>query len=51
MAHMYITLLWKKNAFHKLAVNVASYETFLLKDLRISMASLLKYFNPCSLLG
>ena len=36
----------KKNAYHKPAVNVASHKTFILKHLRISMASVLKYFNP-----
>ena len=46
MTHMYIVLVKKKNAYHKPAVNVASYKTFILKYLRISMASVLKYFNP-----
>ena len=48
MTRMYIVI--KKNAYHKPAINIVSYKTFILKNLRISMASFLKYFNPCWLL-
>ena len=48
MTRMYIVI--KKNAYHKPAVNIVSYKTFIRKNLRISMASFLKYFNPCWLL-
>ena len=37
----------RNNVYHKSAVNEAMYKSFILKDLRISTASLLEQLNPC----
>ena len=49
MMHVYFNC--KNNAYDKPAVKVALFKTFGPKDLSISMASLLKYFNFCWLFG
>ena len=47
MTVMHNVIVKKKIAHYNPAVNIALYKTFILRNLRISMASLLKYFNPC----